>query len=63
MDRKQELYKQAIGLLKYIEIAIDNEDHYKIIRKGDFYGRFNTSRVTTLKTSNWSTRNFISKVQ
>ena len=31
MDRKQELYKQAVGLLKYIEIAIDNDDHYKII--------------------------------
>ena len=33
MDRKQELYKQAVGLLKYIEIAIDNDNHYKIIRK------------------------------
>lgn len=33
MDRKQELYKQAINLLKYIELAINNDDHYKIIRK------------------------------
>lgn len=33
MDKKQDLYKQAINLLKYIELAVDNDDHYKIIRK------------------------------
>lgn len=33
MDKKQELYRQAIGLLKYIEFVMIDEKQYKIIRK------------------------------
>lgn len=33
MDKKQELYKQTISLLKYIEFVMIDEKQYKIIRK------------------------------
>lgn len=33
MDYKQKLYHKAIDLLNYIEMAVDNEKHYKAIRK------------------------------
>ena len=30
---KYDLYKQAIDLLKYIELSIEDKEHYKIVRK------------------------------
>ena len=33
MDKKEVLYRQAIGLLKYIEFVMIDEKQYKIIRK------------------------------
>lgn len=33
MDKKQELYRQAIGLLKCIELIKIDKKQYKIIRK------------------------------
>lgn len=33
MDKKQELYKQAINLLKYVEFVMADKNQYKTIRK------------------------------
>ena len=33
VSKKQELYKQTIDLLKYIEFVIGNTEQYKVIRK------------------------------
>lgn len=33
MDKKQELYKQTIGLLKYVEFIVIDDKQYKVIRK------------------------------
>lgn len=33
IDKKQELYKQTIDLLKYIEFVVGNANQYRVIRK------------------------------
>ena len=33
VSKKQELYKQTIDLLKYIEFVSGNTEQYKVIRK------------------------------
>ena len=33
MDKKQEFYKQTIGLLKYVEFIVIDDKQYKVIRK------------------------------
>lgn len=33
IDKKQELYKQTIDLLKYIEFIVGDTNQYKIVRK------------------------------